>query len=111
MVGQTPDQTSEGLEVKPLTQEEINKKRRELRERIEELEADIGEAYALALMSAYDLGRVVMKLIDIKEDLQLYQKPEDIEGIEERIEEIRNDLKGISLDLVDLSKKLVIKDE
>ena len=111
MVSKTPESAPEGSEVRPLTQEEINRKRRELRKRIEELEADIGDAYASVLISAYDLGRVIMKLIDIKEDLQLYLEPEDIEGIEERIEEIRNNLKGISLDLIHLSRKLVIKNE
>jgi vacuolar-type H+-ATPase subunit E/Vma4 len=109
MVGQTPA-APEGSEVRPLTQEEINKIRKELKKRIEKIEANIGDAYATILISAYDLGRVMMETANIKENLQLYLEPEDIEGIEERIEEIRNNLKGISLNLIHLGRKLVVKE-
>jgi len=104
VVGQTPDQASEGLEVKPLT-------RKELEEELRKMEAVIGEAYASMLITAYELSGAVMKLMSMEEGLQLYLKPEDIDNLYKELERIEEKLREVSRDLVVLARKLAIKSE
>jgi archaellum component FlaC len=110
MVSQTPE-TSEGLEVKPLKKKESEESRKELEERIRNLVADIGDAYASLLTVALELSHMITLLSDVEEDLQLYLKPEDLTDIKERIKELENNLKDISASLVWIGRKLVVKDE
>jgi len=101
---------SRGLEVKPLIQKE-EESRKELEERIRDLVADIGDAYASLLAVALELGCVMTKLSNIEENLQLYLKPEDLTDIKERIKELENNLKDISASLVWIGRKLVVKNK
>jgi hypothetical protein len=108
VVGSKTPETSEGLEVKPLT-------RKELEEEIRKMEAVMGEAYASMLISAYQLNSAITKLMSMEEGLQLYLKPEDIDNLYKELERIEGKLEEVSRDLItlarDLVRKLAIKDK
>jgi hypothetical protein len=89
VVGQTPDQTSEGLEVKPLT-------RKELEEELRKMEAVVADVYASMLISAYELSGAVMKLMSMEEGLQLYLRPEDLNDLYKELERIEGKLREVS---------------
>jgi len=104
MGSKPPSSAPEGSEVRPLTQEELRKE-------LEGLKKIIDDTYALLLTSAYDLGWIMLRLPSIEEKLRDLTSDEDLEDIRERLNMVNNDLKGISLALIHLSRKLVAKDE
>ena len=102
MVGSKTPETSEGLEVKPLT-------RKELEEELRKMEAIMGEAYVSMLISTYQLSSAITKLMNMEEGLQLYLKPEDIDNLYRELERIKGKLEEVSRDLVIIARDLVRK--
>ena len=113
MVGQTPDQASEGLEVKPLTQEEVRRRRRDLLRKVVEMKTRVGNVYVGVLQSAHELGHKFTEILDLVDTLRRgrIEDEEDLARIEWEVAGVLISVSNIAADLISLARQLAVYTE